>query len=759
MTYKYREKWEAGNLYPEKDKSSPAYESLNPTSSEPPDTRSLDTADPDLIRRVLQENEEWYHRLFELSPVGVSWIDTRTGRFLGVNRKLCEITGRTEEDLLRQTFQNITHPDDLPFNMERWRDLTEARVRAFVWQKRLVRPDGSVRRVEVTAVPMGQSERPLRSLGIVQDVTDSHHAQQRLREYERVIEGLREMITVVDREYRFVIANRAYLDWRSLTSEQVIGHAVSEVMNKSAWPLVKQKLDECFQGKVVHYQMKYAYADRGERDLSISYFPIEGPAGVDRIASVLEDITEQKRAEKALLESEARMRLAHEVAQIGTFERSLVTEEASWSSEMEAIYGLGAACFPRTIDAFLHLIHPEDQARVADLTARSKESGIGQGEWRVIWPDGSVHWISSRWKVLKDPAGKPDRLIGAAYDITDRKRIEEDLRLAKEKLAEEKHYLEESIDAELGFGEIVGRSSMLKGVMEKLARVAPSDATVLLLGETGTGKELAARAVHRMSRRQAKSFIKVNCAAIPSGLLESELFGHEKGAFTGALNRKVGRLELADGGTLFLDEIGEVPLSLQPKLLRALQEMEFERLGSTQTLKVNFRLVAATNRDLLQSMKASQFRSDLYYRLNVFPVVLPPLRERREDIPVLIEHFVRMFAQKMNKSIASIPTKTMEELMRWEWPGNVRELENFVERSVILTPGSVLQSPLSELPAAAESTEVLQDVDRDRILQILRECHGQLGGPHGAASRLGLKRTTLQSKLDQMGIKPGTFRS
>jgi len=371
-----------------------------------------------------------------------------------------------------------------------------------------------------------------------------------------------------------------------------------------------------------------------------------------------------------------------------------------------------------------------------------------------------------------------DYVVAIARDITERRHAEEalrqnvarlqkvteELRLAKEKLSEEKLYLEEAIDTELGFGEIIGHSSALKEVMAKVAKVAPSDATVLLLGETGTGKELVARALHRMSRRDSNSFIKLNCAAIPSGLLESELFGHEKGAFTGAVARKLGRLELADRGTLFLDEIGEVPLNLQPKLLRVLQDLEFERLGGTQTLKVNFRLLTATNRDLLQSVKTHEFRSDLYYRLNVFPIYIPPLRERREDIRPLVEHFVRKFASQTKKSIASIPSRTMETLVRWEWPGNIRELENFIERSVILTPGSVLQSPLSELEKAADEGNGgenvnLRDRERERILRVLRDCRGRLGGPDGAAARLGLKRTTLQSKLDQFGIRPGAFRA
>ena len=299
--------------------------------------------------------------------------------------------------------------------------------------------------------------------------------------------------------------------------------------------------------------------------------------------------------------------------------------------------------------------------------------------------------------------------------------------------------------------------------MKSVRKVATSNATVLLLGETGTGKELVARAVHWMSQRTGNSFIKLNCAAIPTGLLESELFGNEKGAFTGAVSKKIGRIELADKGTLFLDEIGEIPLALQPKLLRVLQDREFERLGGTQTLKVDFRLIAATNRDLAEVVRQNEFRSDLYYRLNVFPIRVPPLRERRDDIRLLVEHFVQKSARRINKSITSIPKKTMDALMGWEWPGNVRELENFIERSVILTQGSVLVSPLSELKPISTTAEQageegvdesLEAAEREHILRALRESHGQIGGLRGAAMRLGLKRTTLQSKLKHFGIDP-----
>jgi len=324
----------------------------------------------------------------------------------------------------------------------------------------------------------------------------------------------------------------------------------------------------------------------------------------------------------------------------------------------------------------------------------------------------------------------------------------------RDRLAEEKLYLEDEIRSELNFEEIVGESASLKRTLAQAKTVASSDATVLILGETGTGKELIARAIHRMSRRSNASFIKVNCAAIPTGLLESELFGHERGAFTGAISQKVGRLELAHEGTLLLDEIGDIAMELQPKLLRVLQDHEFERLGGNRTVRVNVRLIVATNRDLAKSVAEREFRSDLYYRLNVFPIRMPPLRERAKDIPLLVRYFVQKFSRRMNRNIETIPAETMNALMGWDWPGNIRELENFIERSVILTEGSVLRVPLSELrPVYENSAEgTMREMEREHILHALRESGGVIAGPRGAASRLGMKRTTLQSRMQKLGI-------
>ena len=324
----------------------------------------------------------------------------------------------------------------------------------------------------------------------------------------------------------------------------------------------------------------------------------------------------------------------------------------------------------------------------------------------------------------------------------------------KDQLADEKLYLQDEIRTERNFGEIVGDSPAFKHVLDQVETVAPTDASVLILGETGTGKELIARALHDLSGRRDRTFVKLNCAAIPTGLLESELFGHEKGAFTGAIAQKAGRFELANQGTLFLDEVGDIPLDLQPKLLRALQEHEFERLGGTRTIKVNVRLVAATNRDLAQMISDRQFRTDLYYRLSVFPISVPALRERPDDVPKLVRYFTQKYSRLMNKHVEHIPSDAMDALVRYAWPGNVRELENMIERAVILTRGATLQIPLTELQGAPEGAlpVTLQEAERDHIRRVLEKSNWVVGGPNGAAARLGMKLTTLQSKMKKLGI-------
>ena len=398
----------------------------------------------------------------------------------------------------------------------------------------------------------------------------------------------------------------------------------------------------------------------------------------------------------------------------------------------------------------------------ADIMKRAAAAGLKSGcavplisHGRAL---GTLSVVSMQEDAFTDDDAKLFSWIGNQVALAVANSIAyQEISLLKDKLSKEKLYLEEEIQTAYNFDEIVGDSRALKLVLKEVQTVAATDSTVLILGETGSGKELVARALHNLSNRRERTFVKLNCAAIPTGLLESELFGHEKGAFTGAIATKIGRFELADRGTLFLDEVGEIPLELQVKLLRVLQEQEFERLGSTRTIRVNVRILAATNRDLDRMVEEQRFRSDLYYRLKVFPITVPPLRERVEDIPLLVRHFAQKFAQRMKKRIETIPSEAMKALQSYHWPGNVRELENFIERAVILTQGSDLFVSLAELKRTPTHTmnsqsTTLEQAEREHILKALRGADWVIGGPAGAAARLGMKRTTLQSKLQKLGI-------
>jgi formate hydrogenlyase transcriptional activator len=387
------------------------------------------------------------------------------------------------------------------------------------------------------------------------------------------------------------------------------------------------------------------------------------------------------------------------------------------------------------------------------------QSGIESlGCFPLTTPKGTLGTFNLGWRrtsaFLADEIAFLKHFASRIASVLDSVGAYREIARLSDKLRGKKVSLESEIQSTQSFEEVIGDSPALKRVLAQVQTVAPSEATVLILGETGTGKELIARAIHRMSSRKGAPFIKLNCAAIPTGLLESELFGHEKGAFTGAVRQKIGRVELANGGTLFLDEVGEIPLELQPKLLRVLEDQEFEHLGGTRTIKVNVRLLAATNRELAQSVATREFRSDLYYRLNVFPIHLPALRERDKDIALLVRYFVQKFARSMNKKIENIPVEAMNALANWHWPGNVRELENFIERSVILSEGTTLGAPLAELlpHALPRSNVTLEDMEREHILHVLRESGGVIAGVRGAAARLGMKRTTLQSRMQKLGI-------
>ena len=471
-------------------------------------------------------------------------------------------------------------------------------------------------------------------------------------------------------------------------------------------------------------------------------------------SKVTRDFTERKKLDEALHLSEQRFRTLFEFspdAILATNQDGDITEA---NSQVEQIFGyskdeLLGQKIEMLIPERFRTAHPGHRKEYNDQP-RTRPMGIGL-ELRARRKDGTEFPVDIMLSTVE--TGTNRAVLSVIRDLSEKARFEEELARRER----EKSYLEEELNTEHRFEDIIGESSALRRVLKQVETVAATDVTVLILGETGTGKDLIARAIHQLSSRHSRTLVKLNCAAIPTGLLESELFGHEKGAFTGALSQKIGRLELAHQGSLFLDEIGDLPAELQPKILRALQEKEFERLGSSRTIPVDMRLIAATNRNLEKMVADREFRSDLYYRLRVFPISMPALRERREDIPLLVRYFVNKHSRRMDKRIESIPSEVMKALTRWDWPGNIRELENFIERAVILSKGPDLRVPFGELEMLPDSPPkddaTLQATERDHILRILRETKGLIAGPKGAAARLGLKRTTLNSKLKKLGIE------
>jgi PAS domain S-box-containing protein len=488
------------------------------------------------------------------------------------------------------------------------------------------------------------------------------------------------------------------------------------------------------------------------------------------------DITDAKHAAEALHESEERFRTMADTLQEAIWIRGLAPERVLYvSPSFERIWGLHPDVVHHEPHLWTEAIHPEDHDRVVDLFRRwvAGKTNYLDVEYRITHPDGAVRWIHDRGVLSRDEHGEPIRASGISADITDRKRGEEDLQRAlreietlKDRLYEENVALKEEVDKASMFEEILGESPALRRVLGLVAKVAPTDSTVLVTGETGTGKELIARAIHKRSQRAARAFVSVNCAAIPQALIASELFGHEKGAFTGATQRRIGRFELAQGGTLFLDEIGELPLEMQIALLRVLQEREFERVGGTKPIAADVRVIAATNRDLSASIADGGFRSDLYYRLNVFPIEVPPLRERREDIPLLAEYFITRYSHKVGKRIQTIGRETLDRLTSYGWPGNIRELQNVIERSVIVcdtgnftVDASWLSQRSDEARRNGSLVEVRASHERKTIEAALNDARGRVSGPSGAAARLGVPPSTLESKIRTLGIDKHRFRT
>jgi formate hydrogenlyase transcriptional activator len=485
------------------------------------------------------------------------------------------------------------------------------------------------------------------------------------------------------------------------------------------------------------------------------------------VAEVFTNALARTRHELSLHESEALLRAGADLAGLSFYEIDFLKGVAHVDDRFRSLCGTppGRAYGLQPMDFWMEHLHPDDRGRVVEARRQLHEGQVERFslDYRFLNPVRGQVWIHHLAGVAtRDAEGRPIKTFGVLRDITDRRRGEEALRQSyaeierlKDRLQAESEYLKAEMRVVQSQGEVTGQSAVIRKVLRLVEQVAPTDSSVLIRGETGTGKELVAQAIHRLSPRGRQVMVKVNCAALPSGLVESELFGREKGAFTGALARQVGRFEVADGSTIFLDEVGELPPDVQVKLLRVLQEGEFERLGSPRTVKVNVRLIAATNRDLADDVRKGRFREDLYYRLNVFPIRVPPLRERVEDIPLLVWTFLEDLSARMGKKITQVPRATMEALQRHPWPGNVRELRNVIENGAIITSGDTLTVPmLDDAPPAAAMSKTLADVERAHIVRVLDSTQGRIKGPKGAAAVLGLNPATLYSRMKKLGITP-----
>jgi formate hydrogenlyase transcriptional activator len=489
------------------------------------------------------------------------------------------------------------------------------------------------------------------------------------------------------------------------------------------------------------------------------------------IVGLLLQRVRRRRAEAELRESQEFMELSTSAGELGLWVRDMAGSEMWANPRLRSLFGFGQNDVLR-FDDVIGRIHPDDRARVIAKVERAQRTGDPfEDEFRVIIPDGSERWVAAKGRTVDEPSHNRTRRMGVVFDVTERKRAEQDLNAAlveirglKERLEEENIYLKEEISQVKGFEEIVGNSDVLKYVLTRVEQVAKTDATVLLQGETGVGKELIARAIHEKSSRSEEPYVKVNCATLPEALVESELFGHEKGAFTGADRQRKGRFELADGGTILLDEVGELPAGTQAKLLRVLQEGEFERVGGSSTIKVKVRVIAATNRKLHDDVSAGRFRQDLFYRLNVYPITVPPLRQRREDIPLLVSHYARQIGERLGKTISEVPAQVMREFTEYNWPGNIRELQNVIERAVIVSSDGVLRlpeplvqtttTPDGEGGAFKEPMKVstMNEAEREHILRALETTGWRIEGPKGAAAMLKLHPSTLRFRMKKLGL-------
>jgi PAS domain S-box-containing protein len=846
-----------------------------------------DISDRRVAEAALKESELSYRSIFNAANDAIFVHELETGRIIDVNERMCELYGYKQDEVRQLTVADLSS-NEAPYTQKDAVALIQkagaGQPQIFDWHARKM--SGELFWVEVSLRQVSLRGTAC-LLAVVRDITERKQAETQLaqshRQVNEVLESIGDAFYSVDSQLRFTYVNRKTEELWATKREDLLGRNFLEVFPQAAGtPQYYECMRAMNEGSIISFE---AISPILNRWVEVSAYPTAAGLSV-----YFRDITERRAAQRALQESEERLLLAHQASRMGAFEWNMQTGVNTWSKELEEMYGLPLGSFGRTQTAWAELVHPEDRSRAEAVVQQAIETNTPvEGEWRVKWPDGSIHWIFGRFQVFKDASGQPLKLtginiditermlaqqaieesearfrnlsdtapvmiwvvdenqactyvnkqfllftgrtleqelgfgwaddihpddlkqtmetyttafqkqvpmelelrirradgkyrwlvasntprfssngtflgyIGTGVDFTERKESEAALRTAHEQLQRLKNqleaeniYLQEELQEDQAFGDMVGQSAPIKYVLHKISQVAPTDSIVLVTGETGTGKELVAHAIHAGSRRKDRPLIRVNCAALSASLIESELFGHEKGAFTGAAARKLGRFEVANGGTLLLDEIGELPLDLQSKLLRVLQDGEFERVGGTKTVRVDVRIIAATNRDLKQDVEKHRFREDLWYRLNVFPITTPPLRDRPDDIPLLVDHFVRRFARKFGKPITAVSPASMEQLCKYSWPGNIRELANVIERAVINSRGTVLRIGEEFLSSEGESlaapVKTLAEMERDYILRTLQDLRWRIDGPQGAARVLGINPSTLRTRMGKLGI-------
>jgi PAS domain S-box-containing protein len=590
------------------------------------------------------------------------------------------------------------------------------------------------------------------------------------RELRLIVDTIPGLVAIMAAPGQVELANQQVLDYFGRTLEELKQWGTSDAVHPDDLPAVLAAWSHSVKhGTSYECEHRIRRADGVYRWFQSRGNPVRDEEGrVVRWYNLLTDIDDRKRIEHKLRRSEAFLLEAQSMSHTGSWQHNLVTGELTVSPEVLRIRGMPPDFKPSSIEFFFQNMHPEDNSRVR-LTYEAAQIDKREfaADYRILLPDGTTRYMHTVGHPVTNESGAVVEFAGTGIEVTEhveaRLRLEnalKEIQQLKDGLEEENLALREEVVHVSMFEEIIGSSPALQTALTGLAMVAPTDSSVLITGETGTGKELIARAIHKRSRRADRAFVGVNCAAIPATLIASELFGHEKGAFTGALQQRRGRFELAQKGTIFLDEIGDVPAETQVALLRVLQEREFERVGGSGAISLNVRIIAATNRDLSAAASAGTFRSDLYYRLNVFPITVPPLRERREDVPLLVEYFVKRFAQKMGKRIRTIAKRTLEACQAYAWPGNIRELQNIVERSMILCTGETFAIDVAWLsggePATANSQralpQTLRGQERELIEAALARSHGKVAGASGAAAKLGIPPSTLESKIRQLRI-------